>query len=141
MNIRGYYTKTHDTYNCICGKIYVHERDLKRHKKTCQNKKKLAQTKCYFKDCTLSFFHQTVLLHHLEKRHGVKSKIEKHSFKSVDVFQKWKENEETTKFTYFSLPNGKKYTNKTTFFQYYICQYDGSKKIHRKRSEVKKVAG
>ena len=106
-------TTKHDTYNCICGKIYVHEKGLKRHKQTCQNKKKLAQTKYYFKDCTQSFFQQTALLHHLEKSHGFKPK--KNTFNSVDAFQKWNENEETTKFIYFSLQSGKKYTNKTTF--------------------------
>ena len=107
-------TTKHDTYNCICGKIYEHEKGLKRHKQTCQNKKKLAQTKYCFKDCTQSFFHQTALLHHLEKSHGFKPK-KKNTFNSVDAFQKWKENEETTKFTYFSIQSGKKYTNKTTF--------------------------
>ena len=115
MNVRGNDTTKHDTYNCICGKIYVHEKGIKRHKQTCQNKKTLAQTKYYFKDCTHSFFHHTALLHHLEKSHGFKPKIKKHTFNSVDAFQKWKENEETTKFTYFSLQSGKKYTNKTTF--------------------------
>ena len=56
MNIRGNDTTKHDAYNCICGKIYVHEKGLKRHKQTCQNKKNLVQTKYYFKDCTQSFF-------------------------------------------------------------------------------------
>ena len=126
------------TYNCTCGKIYMHAQNLKRHKKTCQNKKKLPQTKCYFKDCTQSFFHQTALVHHLEKSHGVKLKIEKHTFKSVDAFNEWKENEEATKFAYFSLQSGKKYTKKAAFLQYYICQYDGSEKVHKKRGEEKK---
>lgn len=48
MNIRGNDTTKHDAYNCICGKIYVHEKGLKRHKQTCQNRKKLVQTKYYF---------------------------------------------------------------------------------------------
>ena len=128
-------------YRCECDKTYTLEHNLKRHKKTCHDKK-LSHSKCYFQDCTQTFYHQTALLRHLQQSHGVQSKVEKHVFKNEEDFQKWKEKEETEKYAYFSLQSGKKVGNKglseKTIYRYYICQYDGSAKYHHLRPNALK---
>ena len=71
---------------------------------------------------------------HLEKEHAVPCNAESKEFESEKQFLKWKEEEESSNYVYFSRQYGTS-EGKETRYAYYMCQHDGNAAAHNKKCE------
>ncbi|XP_072034289.1 uncharacterized protein [Amphiura filiformis] len=138
--------KSKKTFTCMspgCTKIFAANYNLKRHMIKAHKINAISDNlniKCLHPTCTNQFVHVTKMLTHLEDEHGVEIQREKLTFKTLDEFYKWKENEQTTNFVYFSKYQGVA-TPKDgdSVVLYFKCQRDGSNRPHRASGHTPKT--
>ncbi|KAK3931041.1 DNA-binding protein Ikaros [Frankliniella fusca] len=136
------FNKESSLFKCLqCDQAFKRKDHLNAHAKKCnslvgntsQQKKK---TPCLIQGCDLSFYHKSSLIEHLNKFHQNDVSIrpaETKSFSSVKEFNKWKENEEESTFSYFTARKGQK----LSLVKHFYCQHDGSAKLHSARKTSK----
>lgn len=97
-------------------------------------KSEYKKERCLQPGCSQEFYHRTKLTAHLQKVHGVDVQTEEVCFKNFQQFLSWKEKEEAANFVYFSRRNAASETRLAKTY-YFVCQHDGSDRVHRKKSE------
>ena len=80
---------------------------------------------CVYPGCLKSFYHKTKLIEHIAQDHLLSCQVENVVFKSMQEFEKWKQQEEASNYVYFSKSSGTA-EGKNASYSYYACQKDGA---------------
>lgn len=131
------------TFVCaICSAAFNRKDNLKVHCRTKHDTEIMdtaSKTKCLNPQCNKSFYHKTQMLQHMEQEHGLMIQKLEMEFVSMEAFKKWKVEEETKKFVFFSSYRGPAANkNGKDKHLYFKCQRDGPDRAHRKLGEPRR---
>lgn len=117
----------------FCGNAY-RRRTLSAHEKKCStNSGNRRRQDCTFEGCSSSFYKKEHLIEHLIVAHQMEIEpVKVLTFKTVEDFKSWKEEEEDHTFSFYSKHAGTK-KNTNTFY----CQQEGSERQHRSAHNLK----
>ena len=124
----------------ICQRVVQRKSNLVRHYKHVHKQVYLDRStktkhKCLHPECKEVFYHRTRLIAHCKNVHNVECETEELSFDDINDFFKWKIEEESGSFSYFSRRSAVKDFQSVRVY-YFVCQHDGDAAPHVKKSEL-----